>query len=321
MMNAPRQNRFESRAKLMLSGEYLVLKGALALALPLRFGQILTVTDQPGRPIIKWDSLINNQPWFSATLDYENFTVVGTSHPDLAETLCGILSAAKELQPEFLDTVREYHATSVMDFEPGWGIGSSSSLIANIAGWAKCDPFILNNKIFNGSGYDIACAGSVFPITYKLANHQPSYRDAGFHPSFHRQLWFIHLNRKQNTRESVSQTDLKHISNDSIQNISALTLAMTKADDLRVFQAIMDQHEEIVGRTIHQVPVREQYFNDFRGSVKSLGAWGGDFILAASSGSEEYVLNYFKSKGLTTVFNYDDMVFKVNPSIHDKHEH
>jgi mevalonate kinase len=319
-MNATRQNRFESRAKLMLSGEYLVLKGALALALPLRFGQILTVTDHPGRPIIKWNSFINNQLWFSAILDYENFTVAETSHPDLAETLCRILSAAKELQPEFLDTVREYHATSAMDFEPGWGIGSSSSLIANIAGWAKCDPFSLNNKIFNGSGYDIACAGSVYPITYKLSNHQPSYREAGFHPSFHRQLWFIHLNRKQNSRESVSQTDLRHIPYESIQNISALTLSMIKADDLRIFEAIMDQHEEIVGSTIHQIPVMEQYFNDFRGSIKSLGAWGGDFILAASSGSEDYVRNYFIKKGLSTIFSYDDIVFKNSPPINDKHE-
>jgi hypothetical protein len=95
---------------------------------------------------------------------------------------------------------------------------------------------------------------------------------------------------------------------------------MAKADDLRVFQAIMDQHEEIVGKAIHQIPVREKYFNDFRGSVKSLGAWGGDFILAASSGSEEYVRNYFLKKGLSILFSYDDISFKNNPPFNDQHE-
>ena len=319
-MNTTDLKRFESRAKLMLTGEYLVMKGALALALPLRFGQKLTVTKHPGRPMLKWESLINNNLWLSASILYENFTVAETNRPGLAETLCRILSTAKELQPEFLVPGTEYHVTSEMDFDPDWGIGSSSSLIANIAAWAKCDAFSLNSRIFNGSGYDIACAGSVSPILYKLTNHQPSYRDAGFHPSFHRQLWFIYLNRKQDSRESIRKTDLSHISSMTTDTISALSLAMAKADDLRVFQAIMEQHEEIVGRTIHQIPVREQYFNDFRGSIKSLGAWGGDFILAASSGSEEYVRNYFIRKGLSTIFSYDDIVFKHNPSINDQYE-
>jgi hypothetical protein len=207
-----------------------------------------------------------------------------------------------------------------MDFDPEWGIGSSSSLVTNIAAWARCDAFSLNSRIFNGSGYDIACAGSVSPIIFKLTNHQPTYRDAGFHPSFHQQLWFIYLDRKQNTRESVGKTVLSHISSLTTDTISALTLAMAKADDLRVFQAIMDQHEEIVGKAIHQIPVREKYFNDFRGSVKSLGAWGGDFILAASSGSEEYVRNYFLKKGLSILFSYDDISFKNNPPFNDQHE-
>ena len=319
-MSADPQNSFESRAKLMLTGEYFVLKGALALALPLRFGQKLTVSDHSGKSSIHWISTINNKPWFSALLFFDNFTVEESNLPELAETLCRTLSAAKELQPEFLVPGTEYHATSVMDFDPEWGIGSSSSLIANIAAWAKCDAFSLNSRIFNGSGYDVACAGSVAPIVYRLSNHQPSYRDAGFHPVFHRQLWFINLNKKQNTRESIRKTLLSHISSQTTENISALTLAMTKADDLRVFQAIMDQHEEIVGRTIHQIPVREQYFNDFRGSVKSLGAWGGDFVLAASSWSEEYVRNYFTKKGLSTIFGYDDIVFSNKPLPNCKHE-
>lgn len=318
-MNTSAQNSFESRAKLMLTGEYLVLKGALALALPLRFGQKLTVTECPGQPIIEWNSLINNHLWFSATIQHTNFTVVATNHPELAETLCRIITAAKDLQPEFLESGMEYLATSAMDFDPKWGIGSSSSLIANVAAWAKCDAFSLNNKIFNGSGYDIACARSVSPILYKLINHQPTYRDAGFHPSFHRQLWFIYLNRKQDSRDSIRKAVLNHISSNTTDAVSALTLAMAKADDLRVFQAIMEQHEEVVGRAIHQIPVREQYFNDFRGSIKSLGAWGGDFILAASSATEEYVRNYFTGKGLSTLFSYDEMVFKFNPAIYDKH--
>ena len=110
------------------------------------------------------------------------------------------------------------------------------------------------------------------------------------------------------------------MSANTIDTISALTLAMEKADDLRVFQAIMDQHEEIIGRVIRQVPVRERYFNNFKGSVKSLGAWGGDFILAATSGPEDYLRNYFINKGLKTIFSYDELVFKADPAIQNNHE-
>ena len=39
--------------------------------------------------------------------------------------------------------------------------------------------------------------------------------------------------------------------------------------------------------------------------LKSLGAWGGDFILAAS---ETDPTPYFKSKGFDTVIPYDDMI-------------
>ncbi len=318
-MTTIEQNTFESRAKLMVSGEYFVLKGALALALPLRFGQKLTVTEHEGMPLINWNSLINNSLWFSAKINPDNFTVAETNQTELAETLRSILMAAKALNPEFLESKREYHATSEMDFEPGWGIGSSSSLISNIARWAKCDAFVLNSKIFNGSGYDIACAGSVLPIVYQVTGNHPVYREAAFHPSFHRQLWFIYLDRKQNSKESIQKTDLGHVTPAEIDAISALTLAFEKADNPESFRELMDQHEEIVGRTIHKIPVRKQYFSDFKGSVKSLGAWGGDFILAASSGSEEYVRSYFINKGLTTIFNYDEIVFKADPSIHDQY--
>jgi len=44
-MSSQGNKSYESRAKLMISGEYLVLKGALSLAIPLRFGQKLLITE------------------------------------------------------------------------------------------------------------------------------------------------------------------------------------------------------------------------------------------------------------------------------------
>jgi hypothetical protein len=51
--------------------------------------------------------------------------------------------------------------------------------------------------------------------------------------------------------------------------------------------------------------VKNSLFSDFNGTVKSLGAWGGDFVLVVSN---ENPTAYFKSKGFETVLPYKDMI-------------
>jgi len=292
----------------MISGEYLVLKGALALALPLKFKQEISISEQSGIPSLRWKSLVNNNLWFQATLLLPDLQIIETNEVNLAGTLQKILKAAKLLNFSFLGSSCKYQVTSTMDFDPAWGIGSSSSLISNIAYWANCDAFELNNLIFNGSGYDIACARSPSPIIYQLENNKPSFRTALFHPVFNRQLYFIYLNRKQNSRESVGKAGISAVSSKDISEISAITLGLEKATNLQTFQILMDKHEEIISKIIQIKPVKSLYFSDFNGSVKSLGAWGGDFVLVASAASEEYVRNYFTTRNLNIIFKYDEII-------------
>ena len=195
-----------------------------------------------------------------------------------------------------------------MDFQPEWGFGSSSTLISNVADWADCDPFELNNMIFSGSGYDIACARSASPIIYEIRNGQPSYRKANFQPSFDKQLYFVYLNRKQNSQKSINGLDLTMVTAKDLQAISELTTAMENAHNLETFQWLMEQHEEYIGWIVRKEPVKSLYFDDFEGSLKSLGAWGGDFMLVASDRPQEYIHNYFNNKNLHTIFKYDEIV-------------
>jgi hypothetical protein len=51
--------------------------------------------------------------------------------------------------------------------------------------------------------------------------------------------------------------------------------------------------------------VKESLFCDFNGSIKSLGAWGGDFVLVVS---KENPISYFKNKGFKTIVAYKDMI-------------
>lgn len=311
---------FESRAKLMLSGEYLVLKGALSLALPLTFGQKLTVRASEGESSITWHSLVKGSTWFNATIQLPNFRVLETNMIGIAATLCRILRSARELNPAFPESRRDYRVTSEMDFDSAWGIGSGSSLISNIAWWAGCDPFLLNRMVFEGSGYDIACARSSGPILYRFSEREHSFRKAAFHPPFHGNLYFVYLNRKQNTLQSIRETDLASVTSREADAVSALTLEMEKSGDLRSFQSLVNRHEELTGRIIGKTPVKELRFSDFDGSVKSLGSWGGDFVLAASGAPESYIKEYFSSRNLTTILRFGEVVLGHGAPANDLQE-
>jgi hypothetical protein len=168
----------------------------------------------------------------------------------------------------------------------------------------------LNNLIFNGSGYDIACARSSSPIIYEIVDNQPVYREANFYPNFKDQLYFIYLSRKQNSRDSIRKLDLSNIDEMTISKISELTLGIEQANNPETFQLLLNRHERIIGEIIQIEPAKTKYFNDFNGSVKSLGAWGGDYVLAVSDESEDYVRSYFINKNLKTIFRYNEMVLK-----------
>ena len=299
---------FVANTKLMISGEYLVLEGALALALPLKHKQELSVLEQSGTPSIEWKSFINNDLWFELNVSLPNFEILTTTDFKMAQTLVSLLKSAGQLNPHFLKVQHNYMVTSVMDFKPEWGIGSSSTLVSNLASWAECDPFELNKSIFGGSGYDIACARASTPIMYHLNNSVPIYREAHFYPEFHKNLYFIYLNIKQSSKDSIQKTDLSRVTKATIERISAISSAMELSDSLQIFQNLLEEHENIISETLQVKKVKDLFFNDFNGSIKSLGAWGGDFILAASSETESVVKNYFEQKGFKTFFRFSEFI-------------
>ena len=61
--------KFNSNGKLLLSGEYLVLKGAKSLSIPTRFSQTLEVSNNASGKI-KWESYDQNKKiWFDLNFD------------------------------------------------------------------------------------------------------------------------------------------------------------------------------------------------------------------------------------------------------------
>ncbi|MDO6761619.1 GYDIA family GHMP kinase [Tamlana sp. 2_MG-2023] len=295
---------FYSNGKLLISGEYVVLDGAISLAVPTKYGQSLTVTPIAQSEII-WISYDHeDQIWFEGTFNLENFS--SEEQNDISQRIVQILEATKTLNPQFLSTSEGFKIETRLDFPRNWGLGTSSSLINNIANWAHVDPYQLLEKTFGGSGYDIACAENDTPITYQRNNKIPTIKPAGFNPSFKDELYFVHLNKKQNSREGIKHyKEAKSTYQFSVETINDITSKMLSATQLEEFQELMRLHENYISEITKQATVKAIYFEDFEGAIKSLGAWGGDFVLVASKNNPT---NYFKARGFHTVIPYENMV-------------
>jgi len=298
---------FYAHGKLLISGEYLVLRGAKALAIPLRYGQSLQITTTAGKPQLFWKAFYPGKKWFEATFDLLDFRILVTDNPELAGRLRKILLEARMMNPDFLKTSSNIMATSQLNFPPDWGIGSSSSLIANIGQWAGIDPFELNRRIFGGSGYDIAAALSNEPVIYQLVDGLPVYNTIGFDPPFKDRIWFVYQNIKENSQIAVRKFTEMEVSSDAINAISEITHKISITQHFDEFLYLIEEHEKIISKVLSQTTVKKRLFHDFDGSIKSLGAWGGDFVLAASAQPPAYIRNYFIDKGLSTHFRYDEM--------------
>ncbi|WP_299006216.1 GYDIA family GHMP kinase [uncultured Tenacibaculum sp.] len=306
--------RHYSNGKLLLTGEYVVLDGATSLAIPTKFGQDLIVEPIKESQLI-WGSFTHTgECWFEASFDLPKLRLTSaTFNSDkegsaefIGETLRDILQEAKHLNPEFLTTENGFVVKTNLTFPQNWGLGSSSTLINNIATWANVNPFTLLWNAFSGSGYDIACAKHNTPILYKLEEKQPHIQEVNFNPHFSEELFFVHLNQKQNSREGIAHYKKhKEEAKILIPEIHNLTQEFLKANTSKDLEKIIIEHEQIISLIIKQDTVKQRLFSDYFGEVKSLGAWGGDFILA--TGNED-TTSYFQQKGFNTILTYKEII-------------
>lgn len=316
-----KSKNFRSNGKLLLTAEYVVLDGAKALAVPTKYGQSLVIEPNSSNTII-WKSYNElDEVWFEDEFSFEDTSTapIMTSRKSnvilkpvqneksVSERLLQILKAAQELNPEFLSTNQGYTITTHQDFNRLWGLGTSSTLINNIANWANVNAYALLSKTFGGSGYDIACAEHNTPVSYQLVgSNLPLVTPVHFNPSFKNQLYFVYLNQKQNSRDGIAAYK-KNAAIDTliIGEINQITEDMLTCKSLLDFEKLIITHEAIISKLIQEDTIKVKLFKDFDGAIKSLGAWGGDFVLATSKNDPT---NYFKSKGYETVIPYKNMV-------------
>ncbi|MEI2696498.1 MAG: GYDIA family GHMP kinase [Saprospiraceae bacterium] len=299
---------FYARGKVLLSSEYLVLFGATALALPTRLGQKMKVQELNGSEII-WNSYgPDGKKWFSAEIDLMGFDVTESSHPETGKFLRKLLKACCQNNSEFLSHWKKYKVDHYLEFPNSWGLGSSSTLIFNMASWADVNPYHLYFDVEQGSGYDVACAGAEGPILYTLGDGSIDLEEIDFKPSFQDKLFFIPLNQKTSSKEAVEKAKQQKPDKKIIQEASDLTNKLLDIHSLTQFENWIAQHESLISNYTGIQRIKDQNFPDFQGEIKSLGAWGGDIVLATASNGKEALESYFKAKGYEKVIPYAELI-------------
>jgi len=300
-----------AHGKLLITGEYLVLNGARALAMPLNRGQHLQIvsTSAENNARLLWTAHKPGGLWFQAEVTLPRLKVLKTTDNLLARKLVNILTVTRSLSPGFLNGRKNIEAETRLEFDTEFGFGSSSSLVANLAAWAGVDAFTLQRKALGGSGYDVACARTEGPIFYQLVDGEPVADPVHWLPPFKSRIYFVYLGQKQRSDESVERFNKQAVyGKEDIQRISAIGEALVKAETLELFEHLLREHEEIMSAVLGIAPVKERLFPGHQGIVKSLGAWGGDFVLITNHGANKAFREQMKNLGFETVFSWDELV-------------
>lgn len=299
---------FYSHGKLLITGEYVVLDGAKAFALPTKFGQNLIVEEATDEHIhwISFDS--DGSIWFEDSIPFSSISRKERfdDFASIKNTLIEILHEAFLMNSDFISKGKGYKIKTELTFPKLWGLGTSSTLINNIAQWLQIDAFELLKRSFGGSGYDIACAQNNTGILYQLVDEKPKVEIIDFTPDFINKIFFVYLNKKQNSKAAIASYYNKIGDvHKTIPAINKITKRIVEASHLKDFALALEEHEIVLSNILELPTVKEALFPHFDGVIKSLGAWGGDFVMCIS---KENPTEYFKEKGFEIVVPYSEMI-------------
>lgn len=289
--------------KLLLSGEYVVLRGVTALAVPTRAGQELRLSPAPSGQacFLHWVAYDQaGESWLDIQFG-----------PRLEVKKASDIQVAKQLQILLRFAARygtfpqePFRAQTHLGFDRSWGLGSSSTLVALIARFTHCDAMALHRHAYPGSGYDVATAMEAQALKYKLKKGQPQWRPfpppAVWHDTF-----LVYRGRKQDSQAEVARFEDTHVPTSILERLNEISLGLTGQMKITQLAAVLQEHETLLSQLLKRKPVQADYPN-CPAQLKSLGAWGGDFMWAVphSHSEKEAVQRYFEPLPEVDIFPF-----------------
>lgn len=288
---------FTAAGKLMLFGEYLVLNGANCLAFPLKFGQTLAISPFEH---FYWESFSPSGRWFFVALN-PDFSIKETNSQEVAQMLVQLMKNIQTFSPDIEFTA---HFKATANFDLNWGLGSSSTLVSLLSQWSGMDAQRLLKATFGGSGYDVACATASHPILYR---NRVVIDQVNFSQEITKHLLFIYLGKKQNSREEIKRYERSTVTSDDVEKINNIITGAMEATTIEAFEEQLNASEELLAPLLSTTCLKQRLFKEYPYSIKSLGAWGGDFFLATYR-DLNVAKEYFKAKGYAVQFTYNELI-------------
>ncbi len=296
-----------SPGKLMLTSEYVALDGALVLSVPTTYGQDFFYEERSDvKNRIFWKTFEEGKLWLEAEIDYSSWTIISTNNSEAATFIVKVLKNVQQLSSIRFSSDNSYRLESNIQFPRNYGLGSSSTLMANLSKWAEIDAYLLNEMSLGGSGYDIAVAMEMSPVLYSNLNGKRTVEKVEYKPSFSDELIFIHLNAKQDSREGISLYKSLEKPNGFADEFSKLTIEIFNTGKIDAFSNLMNYHETTLSKFLKIPTVKQKFFEDCPEFVKSLGAWGGDFVMSRKFDGFN---TYFSGKGFTVIYDWSDIIY------------
>lgn len=307
---------YYANGKLLLTGEYLIMDGATALALPVKYGQQLDLTTDSHQNLV-WEASDVNGTWFEGIFSLPSLAVIRATDEYVGKYLQRLLQAAAELNSNHSLT-EGCNIQTRLNYSRYLGLGSSSTVISLVARLFGVDKYKLHNKVSSGSGYDVACSDKEHPFLFTRKGDQAFIEPVSFLPPFHEHMYFIYLGNKQDTDKEI--LNYRAAGNQQLEStiseISNITRSVIESRELSTFVSLIAKHEDILSARLNRPGIKNM-FPGFQGVLKSLGAWGGDFMLAVSETDEANVRAFFSKYNIEIIYRYNDLV--LNQTISDNH--
>ncbi|MFO8053812.1 MAG: GYDIA family GHMP kinase [Bacteroidales bacterium] len=301
-------NPFYSRGKFLLTAEYLVMAGADAIVLPLNKGQSLSCTSHNDKHLL-WISRYQEDIWFRAVFDPASFKIIESSDMERAIYISEILRTAATLSKK-VKTLENKKIITDLEFHPDWGMGSSSTLMVNLSQFFDIQAFEMHSKLSKGSGFDIAAAMSNFPFRYRLKKNKREIMPTPLPQLFYDHAFFVYTGQKADSNMAAEEFHQnKQDWKMPVKYINEISAQLTEVKSVTELSRIIGEHEAFLS-DILGLPSPVKRFADYPYGMKSLGAWGGDFIMAIHPRGKTEVEHYFKQKGCDMVFSAHEL--KIN---------
>jgi mevalonate kinase len=295
-------NSYYTKGKLLISGAYGVLDGAIGFALPTKLGQRFCFETDRSENIECKAVDHKGNTWFEAQFDVKSLAPIKSNSEEIADTFSKLLIAARSLNTDFNYS---FTLATTLEFDREWGLGSSSTLIAALAQFTSVNPYELLDLGFKGSGYDIACANAEGPIRFQRIGKEVSVTPVNWRPSFVDELHLVYLNQKMNSREAIAHYRKAQSSDLFLNELSRLSISISEENsDINRFEKLLLEQENLLAARLGITTIADQLFADRpEGIFVSLGAWGGDFALFTRKKN----IPYLQDKGYSTILKLDEL--------------